>query len=84
MPDSSHLSALLQNKPVRVAASKSLSCLCHPSAIFFLFFFFFSSLSLSLSLSLYIYIYKFYLCLYLIGEKRFEGRIFDQQNTKQH
>ena len=82
MPDSSHLSALLQNKPVCVAASKSLSCLCHPSAIFFLFFFFFSSLSLSLYI--YIYIYKFYLCLYLIGEKRFEGRIFDQQNTKQH
>ena len=78
MPDSSHLSALLQNKPVRVAASKSLSCLCHPSAIFFLFFFFFSSLYI------YIYIYKFYLCLYLIGEKRFEGRIFNQQNTKQH
>ena len=64
--------------------------------VFFLFFFFpllllllLLSLSLSLSLSIYIYIYffffKFYLCLiYLIWEKHFEGRVFDQQSTKQH
>ena len=67
MPDSSHLSALLQNKLVRVAASKSLSCLCHPSAIFFLFFFFFSSLSLSLSI--YIYIYINFIYVYIWSEK---------------
>ena len=43
--------------------------------IFFLFFFSSSSIYLFLN---------FYLCLYLISEKHFEGRVFDQQNTKQH
>ena len=38
----------------------------------------------SSSSPLYIYFLKFYLCLYLIWEKHFEGRVFDQQNTKQH
>ena len=68
--------------PLCAAADKSLSCLCHPSPIFFHFFFFL--LLLLLLLCIYIYILKFYLCLYLIWEKHFEGRVFDQQNTKQH
>ena len=46
--------------PLCAAADKSLSCLCHPSPIFF-HFFFFLLLLLLLLLCIYIYIYIFFL-----------------------
>ena len=55
--------------PLCAAAGYSSS-----SSFSFFFFFFFS-----------IFILFYFICLiYLIWEKSFEGRVFDQQNTKQH
>ena len=83
MPSSllSTLPSLCYYKPLR---GKSLSCLCHPLNLLPLLLLSYFSSSSSSSSPLYIYFLKFYLCLYLIWEKHFEGRVFDQQNTKQH
>ena len=60
-----------------------LSPLCCCRLFFFLFFFFLSSSSSSSSSLLYFYFILF--VLYIWSEKKyFEGKVFDQQNTKQH